>query len=70
MFAGISDSAMEGISDKVSMKTFPPGSIILGPEDTSQQMYIVLEGKVKAVDIDMEGNGDNIGYPRRKRIVW
>jgi CRP/FNR family cyclic AMP-dependent transcriptional regulator len=55
IFASLSDREMEQIINKMVVKQFKKNETILYEEDTSEYMYIILLGKVKAVRTTEDG---------------
>jgi CRP/FNR family transcriptional regulator, cyclic AMP receptor protein len=55
MFAGIPTEDIDLLSRNISIKAFRPGNTIFESQDYSQNMYIVLKGKVKAVNFNEDG---------------
>ena len=55
LFAAISDNAIEELCKQFTIRAFAPGHTVLRAEDSSQIMYLVIRGKVKAVKTDQNG---------------
>jgi len=55
LFTSLTEKELIDVSTKVVMKEFSKNEIILREEDTNQFMYIILVGKVKAVQTTEEG---------------
>ena len=55
LFSSLTEKELIEVSAKIAMKEFSKNEIILREEDTSQFMYIILVGKVKAVQTTEEG---------------
>jgi len=55
IFASLTDEEMELVINKMVVKQFKKNETILYEEDTSQYMYIILLGKVKAVRTTEDG---------------
>jgi CRP/FNR family cyclic AMP-dependent transcriptional regulator len=55
LFASLTEKELLDVSTKIVMKEFSKNEIILREEDTSQFMYIILVGKVKAIQTTEEG---------------
>ncbi len=56
MFTGIPSKDIDLLSHDIAIKTFPPSHTILESKDSSQMMYIVLKGKVKAINLNEDGS--------------
>ncbi len=55
LFRNMSRSEINAIRDKMYMKRFKKGEIILREEDTNKFMYVILKGRVKVVQTTEEG---------------
>jgi CRP/FNR family cyclic AMP-dependent transcriptional regulator len=55
LFSSLSDDELLQISNKVVIKEFSRNELILQEEETNEFMYIILLGKVKAVQTTEEG---------------
>ncbi|RJR15620.1 MAG: Crp/Fnr family transcriptional regulator [Nitrospiraceae bacterium] len=55
IFASLTDKEMEQVINKMVVKQFKKSETILYEEDTSEYMYIILLGKVKAVRTTEDG---------------
>ena len=55
LFASLTEKELIDVSTKVVMKEFSKNEIILREEDTNEIMYIILVGKVKAVQTTEDG---------------
>jgi CRP/FNR family cyclic AMP-dependent transcriptional regulator len=55
LFTALTEKELLEVCAKIVMKEFSKNEIILREEDTSQFMYIILVGKVKAVQTTEEG---------------
>ncbi|MEW6602763.1 MAG: Crp/Fnr family transcriptional regulator [Nitrospirota bacterium] len=55
IFASLTDQEMEQVINKMVVKQFKKSETILYEEDTSEYMYIILYGKVKAVRTTEDG---------------
>ncbi len=55
IFASLTDREMEQVINKMVVKQFKKSETILYEEDTSEYMYIILLGKVKAVRTTEDG---------------
>jgi len=55
IFASLTDKEMEQVINKMAVKQFKKNETILYEEDTSEYMYIILLGKVKAVRTTEDG---------------
>lgn len=55
LFASLTDEELNSISKLLSVKRFKKNEVILHEEDTNKLMYIILSGKVKAVQITEDG---------------
>jgi CRP/FNR family transcriptional regulator len=64
LFSSLSNNEIDQISGKVKIKRFKKNEIILYEEDTNTYMYIILFGKVKAVQITKEGKETTLAMHR------
>lgn len=55
LFASLTEKELIDVSTKIVMKEFSKNEIILREEDTNEIMYIILVGKVKAVQTTEDG---------------
>ena len=55
LFATLTDKELDSINKLLSVKKFKKSEVILYEEDTNKYMYIVLSGKVKAVQRTEDG---------------
>lgn len=55
LFSALSGEELHELIGKIDIRHFTKGNIILGEEDTSQYMYVILGGKVKVVRITTDG---------------
>jgi CRP/FNR family transcriptional regulator len=55
LFASLTEKELTEVSSKINMKEFSRNEVILHEEDTNEFMYIILVGKVKAVQTTEEG---------------
>ncbi len=55
LFYSLNDEELNNISNKVIIKRFKKGEIILPEEDSNEFMYIIIFGKVKVYQTSMEG---------------
>lgn len=55
LFSSLSDEELSQIRKRVSIQSFKKNRIILSAEDTNEYMYIILEGKVKVIQVDRKG---------------
>ncbi len=55
LFSSLHEEELEGILDKLRIRKFRKNDTILYEKDTSEYMYIILEGKVKVVQMTREG---------------
>jgi CRP/FNR family cyclic AMP-dependent transcriptional regulator len=55
IFSSLTDQEMEQVINKMTVKQFKKNETILYEEDTSEYMYIILLGKVKAVRTTEDG---------------
>ncbi|MEW6109459.1 MAG: Crp/Fnr family transcriptional regulator [Nitrospirota bacterium] len=55
LFSSLSDKELHQISSKMPVRQFRKNEIILYEEDTNEFMYIILEGKVKIIQISEDG---------------
>ncbi len=55
LFASLTDEELNSISKLLAVKRFKKNEVILHEEDTNKLMYIILSGKVKAVQITEDG---------------
>jgi CRP/FNR family cyclic AMP-dependent transcriptional regulator len=55
LFSGLEDEELFQISAKVALKEFKKNEVILYEEDTSEYMYIILLGKVNAIQTTRDG---------------
>ena len=55
LFASLTDEELDSIKNLLAVKRFKKNEVILHEEDTNKFMYIILSGKVKAVQITEDG---------------
>jgi CRP/FNR family cyclic AMP-dependent transcriptional regulator len=55
LFSSLSGSELRQILEKTEIRRLRRGEIILRQEDTNQYMYVILEGKVKVIQITHHG---------------
>jgi CRP/FNR family cyclic AMP-dependent transcriptional regulator len=55
LFFSLSDEELHEISDIIVIKRFKKNEIILYEEDTNDYMYVILNGKVKVIQITEDG---------------
>ena len=55
IFSSLNDAEMVQILNKLSVKQFTKGEMILYEEDTNQYMYVIMLGKVKVIKTTEEG---------------
>ncbi len=55
LFSSLSSNELQQIIEKIEIKRLRKGEVILGQEDTSQYMYVILGGKVKVVRTSEDG---------------
>ena len=55
LFSSLSHEELESIASKITIKRFRRNEIILHEDDTTYYMYVVLEGRVKAVQTTADG---------------
>jgi CRP/FNR family transcriptional regulator len=55
LFASLTDEELRHVGDKLVVKRFRKNEIILQEEDTSEYMYIILNGKVKVIQTTEDG---------------
>ena len=55
LFAGFSDEEMIAVEKVIVEKRFSKNEVVLLEEDSSNYMYVVYSGKVKAVQISIDG---------------
>lgn len=55
LFASLTDEELHYIGNKLVVKRFRKNEIILQEEDTSEYMYIILNGKVKVIQATEDG---------------
>lgn len=55
LFASLTDEELNSIGKLLAVKRFKKNEVILHEEDTNKFMYIILSGKVKAVQITEDG---------------
>jgi len=63
--AGISDKELSEIEKIIAKKRFTKDSIILSEEDTSNYMYIIYSGRVKAVQFSEDGKEQILAIHRK-----
>ncbi len=55
LFASLTDEELHYVGNKLVVKRFQKNEIILQEEDTSEYMYIILNGKVKVIQATEDG---------------
>jgi CRP/FNR family transcriptional regulator, cyclic AMP receptor protein len=55
LFATLTDEELDSINKLLAVKRFKKNEVILYEEDTSKYMYIILNGKVKVVQMTEDG---------------
>lgn len=55
LFRSLTDEELRQIGNKIVVKRFDKNEIILYEEDTTEYMYIILEGKVKVIQTTEDG---------------
>jgi CRP/FNR family cyclic AMP-dependent transcriptional regulator len=55
LFSSLTDDELQQIKDKLSLKRYKKHEVILFEEDTSEYMYIILNGRVKVVQTTEDG---------------
>ncbi len=55
LFRSLTDEELRQIGNKIVVKRFDKNEIILYEEDTSEYMYIILDGKVKVIQTTEDG---------------
>lgn len=55
LFSLLSDSEVEQVNNKLTVKKFKKDEVILQEEDTNEYMYIILTGKVKVIQTKESG---------------
>jgi CRP/FNR family cyclic AMP-dependent transcriptional regulator len=61
-FAGLSDKELSDLNNVISRKSFSRNEIILMEQDTPNYMYVIFSGKVKVVQISIEGREKLLTY--------
>jgi CRP/FNR family cyclic AMP-dependent transcriptional regulator len=55
LFSSLSSKELQKIIEKIEIKKVRKGEIILRQEDTNRYMYVILDGKVKVIQITQDG---------------
>ncbi len=55
LFTDLSDEELLNVRQRISIRDFKKGEIILQEEQTNEFMYLIVEGKVKVVQITEDG---------------
>jgi CRP/FNR family cyclic AMP-dependent transcriptional regulator len=55
LFSSLTDDELQQIKDKLSLKRYKKHEVILFEEDTTEYMYIILNGRVKVVQTTEDG---------------
>jgi len=55
LFSSLTDEELQRIANKIRIEEFKKNEIVLREEDTSEFMYIILDGKVKVVQTTEDG---------------
>lgn len=55
LFSSLSDAELNQVCSKMPVKQFKKNEVILYEEDTNEYMYIILEGKVRIVQMTEDG---------------
>jgi CRP/FNR family cyclic AMP-dependent transcriptional regulator len=55
MFGGLSPEDIDGVARHGNAKSFPKGTMLINEGDTSNFMYVILEGRVKVFVSDEKG---------------
>jgi len=55
LFSSLADEELHQISDKIVLKQYNKNEVIFFEEDTSEYMYMILDGKVKVVQTTEDG---------------
>jgi CRP/FNR family cyclic AMP-dependent transcriptional regulator len=55
LFSSLSSKELQQIIAKIEIKRLRKGEIVLHQEDTSHYMYVILDGKVRVVQITQDG---------------
>ena len=57
LFSSLSDDELRQVREKMVIKKFKKNEVILHEENTSEYMYIILEGEAKVIQVTGEGKG-------------
>lgn len=55
LFSSLTDEELNEVRDKMEVKKFRKNEVILHEESTNQVMYIILQGKVKVIQMTEDG---------------
>jgi CRP/FNR family transcriptional regulator len=55
LFSSLTDDELHQIKDKLSLKRYKKHEVILFEEDTTEYMYIILNGKTKVIQTTEDG---------------
>jgi CRP/FNR family cyclic AMP-dependent transcriptional regulator len=55
LFSSLTDEELSSMSKRLVIKRFKKNDLILGEEDTHEYMYIILDGKVRVVQVTEDG---------------
>lgn len=62
LFSDLTDEELETIADRVLLRKFQKGQVILFEEDTNKYMYSVLEGEVKVFSTAEDGKDTIVAF--------
>lgn len=62
LFSDLTDEELEAIADRVLLREFQKGQVILFEEDTNKYMYSVLEGEVKVYNTAEDGKDSIVAF--------
>jgi CRP/FNR family transcriptional regulator len=57
LFSSLNEDELREVRDKMVIKKFRKNEVILHEENTSEYMYIILEGEAKVIQVTGEGKG-------------
>lgn len=57
LFASLTTDELRLVKERILIKTFKKNEVILHEENTSEYMYVILEGEAKVIQVTGEGKG-------------